>query len=251
MTRSSAICPTETVTPSFASFPNGSRPTITNWRVSLCCWTTFTSRARSAPMAMSGRWERMPQISSRKCGRSITGTTTAYVAANDLALGQIVEAISHSKFWPQTAIFIVEDDAQNGPDHVDAHRTIAFVISPYAKRRVVDSTMYSTSSMLRTIELILGLQPMSQFDAAATPMFNSFQAKPDLQPYQTLPARVDIDEKNTLHAWGGDIKMNFAREDAADDLLLNEVIWRSVRGAKNPMPAPVRAAFVFSHPTDK
>ena len=79
-------------------------------------------------------------------------------ADNDLALGQIVEAVSHSKFWPQTAIFVVEDDAQNGPDHVDAHRTTAFVISPYTKRGVVDSTMYSTSSMLRTMELILGLQ---------------------------------------------------------------------------------------------
>ena len=111
-------------------------------------------------------------------------TPTAYAGDNDLALGQLVEAVSHSKFWPQTAIFVVEDDAQNGPDHVDAHRTTAFVISPYTKRGAVDSTMYSTSSMLRTMELILGLKPMSQFDAAATPMFNSFQATPDLRPYQ-------------------------------------------------------------------
>jgi hypothetical protein len=146
---------------------------------------------------------------------------------------------------------VLEDDAQNGPDHVDAHRSIAFVISPYAKRKVVDSTMYSTSSMLRTIELILGLKPMSQFDAAATPMFNAFQSKPDLESYTTLPAGIDIQEHNSAHAWGGDIKMNFAREDAVDDLLLNEVIWRSVRGADNPMPAPVRAGFVFSRPADK
>src|SRR5208282_4606420 len=81
-------------------------------------------------------------------------TPTAYLAENDLALGQIVEAVSHSRFWPQTAIFVLEDDAQNGPDHVDAHRSPAFVISPYTKRGVVDSTMYSTSGMLRTIELI-------------------------------------------------------------------------------------------------
>jgi DNA-binding beta-propeller fold protein YncE len=175
----------------------------------------------------------------------------AYVGDNDLAFGRIVEGISHSKFWPQTAIFVLEDDAQNGPDHVDAHRSIAFVISPYAKRKVVDSTMYSTSSMLRTIELILGLKPMSQFDAAATPMFNSFQGTPDLAPYAALPAGIDIQEHNSAHAWGGDIKMNFAREDAADDLLLNEVIWRSVRGADNPMPAPVRAGFVFSRPGDR
>jgi hypothetical protein len=174
-------------------------------------------------------------------------TPTAYVADNDLALGQIVEAVTRSKFWPQTAIFILEDDAQNGPDHVDAHRSIAFVVSPYTKRGSVDSTMYSTSSMLRTIELILGLKPMSQFDAAATPMFNAFQTKPDLRTYTGLPAGVDLEELNSAHAWGGEIKMNFAREDAADDLLLNEAIWRSLRGPDKPMPAPARAAFVFTH----
>src|SRR5205807_145993 len=113
-------------------------------------------------------------------------TPTALVADNDLALGQFVSAVSHSKFWPQTAIFVVEDDAQNGPDHIDAHRTIAYVISPYVKRSSVDSTMYSTSSMLRTMELILGLKPMSQFDAAAMPMFHSFQPQPDLRPYNAL-----------------------------------------------------------------
>ena len=178
-------------------------------------------------------------------------TPAAYVADNDLALGQIVEAVSRSKFWPQTAIFVVEDDAQNGPDHVDAHRTTAFVISPYTKRGVVDSTMYSTSSMLRTMELILGLKPMSQYDAAATPMFNSFQAAADLRPYQALPANVDLGERNSAQAWGGQLKMNFAREDAVDDLLLNEVVWRSVRGPDSPMPAPVRAAFVFAHQGEK
>jgi DNA-binding beta-propeller fold protein YncE len=172
-------------------------------------------------------------------------TPTAYVAENDLALGRVVEAVSRSKFWPTTAIFVVEDDAQNGPDHVDAHRTVALVVSPYTKRRVVDSTMYSTSSMLRTMELILGLQPMTQFDAAATPMFNSFQAEPNLSPYAALPANVDLDAKNAVAAWGSEIKFNFAKEDAADDLLFNEVIWRSVKGADHPMPAPVRAGFVF------
>jgi len=99
--------------------------------------------------------------------------------------------------------------------------------------------------MLRTIELILGLKPMSQFDAAATPMFNSFQSAPDLRPYQALPANVDLEARNPAHAWGGQIKMNFSHEDAVDDLLLNEVVWRSVRGPNSPMPAPVRAAFVF------
>lgn len=178
-------------------------------------------------------------------------TPNAYVADNDLAFGQIVEAISHSKVWPESAIFVVEDDAQNGPDHVDAHRTIASVISPYAKRGAVDSNMYSTSSMLRTIELILGLQPMSQFDAAARPMFNSFRPDPDLTPYTALPSNVNLEELNGEHAWGGKIEMNFAKEDAADDLLLNEVIWRSIRGENSPMPPPVRAGFVFTRQKDQ
>jgi len=101
------------------------------------------------------------------------------------------------------------------------------------------------------MELILGLKPMSQFDAAAKPMFNAFQPKPNLRPYTCLPAGVDLEEQNSAHAWGGEIKMNFSREDAADDLLLNEAIWRSVRGADKPMPAPVRAAFVFTHSKGK
>jgi hypothetical protein len=110
--------------------------------------------------------------------------------------------------------------------------------------------MYSTSSLLRTMELILGLKPMSQFDLAATPMFNSFQAKADLRPYDALPANVDLQEKNTRLAWGSDLKMDFSHEDAADDLLLGEVVWRLVRGADSPMPAPVHAAFVFTREAD-
>ena len=177
-------------------------------------------------------------------------TPTACMADNDLALGRVVEAVSHSKFWPQTAIFVLEDDAQNGPDHVDAHRSPAFVISPYARRGAVDSTMYSTCSMLRTMELILGLKPMSQFDAAAQPMFRAFQAAPDLRPYDAAPARVNLNERNTTVAWGAAAsqKMDFTREDAADETILNEVIWRSVRGATRPMPPPRHAAFVFAQP---
>ena len=174
-------------------------------------------------------------------------TPTAYIAENDFALGRIVDTISHSKYWPQTAIFVVEDDAQNGADHVDAHRTLAFVVSPYSRKRGTDSTMYSTSSMLRTIELILGLKPMTQFDAAAHPMYGCFQPTPDTRPWDGLPANVDLNAKNKHTAWGADLKMNFAREDAADDLLLNEAVWRSVRGPNSQAPAPVHAAFVFSH----
>ena len=174
-------------------------------------------------------------------------TPVAHVGDNDRAFGLLVEAVSKSKFWPQTAIFCVEDDAQNGPDHVDAHRTIAFVASPYARRGARDSTLYSTSSMLRTMELILGLKPMSQFDAAAMPMFASFQPEPDARPFVAKEVTVNMEEKNAKTAWGAERsrKMNFAKEDAADDLHLNEIIWRSIRGAHSPMPAPVRAAFVF------
>jgi hypothetical protein len=180
-------------------------------------------------------------------------TPTAMVADNDLALGRVVEAVSKSKFWKETAIFIVEDDAQNGPDHVDAHRTIAFVASPYARRGLVDSTLYSTTSMLRTMELILGLKPMTQFDAAARPMYASFQGKPDGRPYQHVVPAVDLTETNPPGAWGAKESEEFdlTKEDAADDLRFNEVIWRSVRGANSPMPPPVRAAFVFPHMEDE
>jgi Phosphoesterase family len=176
-------------------------------------------------------------------------TPTAMVADNDLALGRVIEAVSKSKFWKDTAVFVVEDDAQNGPDHVDAHRTVALVVSPYTKRGAVDSTLYSTSSMLRTMELILGLKPMSQFDAAARPMYASFQAKPHLRSYQHVVPQVDLREVNKPDAWGAKLseKFDLTKEDLADDLLFNEVIWRSVRGAQSPMPAPVRAAFVFPH----
>ncbi len=174
------------------------------------------------------------------------------VADNDLALGQIVEGLSQSKFWKETAIFVVEDDAQNGSDHVDAHRTIAFVIGPHVKRGYVDSHMYSTSSMLRTMELILGMQPMTQFDAAALPMYDSFTSQPDNRPYVHVPAQVDLKEVNRADAYGAKLSatFDFSKEDAADDLLLNEVIWRSIRGANSPMPAPVRAGFVFSNPLE-
>jgi DNA-binding beta-propeller fold protein YncE len=174
-------------------------------------------------------------------------TPTALVADNDLALGRVVEAVSKSRFWKDTALFVLEDDAQNGPDHVDAHRSVALVVSPYTKRGHVDSTMYSTSGMLRTIELILGLKPMSQFDAAARPLYHSFRAKPDLTPYEHVAAKVDLEAVNKATAWGAKLSETFdlAKEDAADDLLLNEVIWRSVKGPNAPMPAPVRAAFVM------
>ncbi len=172
-------------------------------------------------------------------------TPTAMVADNDLALGMIIEGLSESKFWENTAVFVIEDDAQNGPDHVDAHRVVALVISPYTKRKHVDSTMYSTASMLRTMELILGLKPMSQFDAAARPMYHSFTAKPDTAKYKAEKPETDLDAVNKAGVFGAaqSEKFDLAKEDQADDLLFNEVIWKSVKGATSRMPAPVRAGF--------
>ncbi len=175
-------------------------------------------------------------------------TPTAFVAENDLALGRVVEAVGRSRFWASTAIFVVEDDAQNGPDHIDAHRTIAYVIGPYVRRHTVDSTLDSTCSMLCTMELILGLKPMTQFDAAAMPMLDCFGLKTDLAPYTATIPKVRLDERNLADAWGHERseRTNRTREDAADDLELNELIWRSVRGANPAMPAPVRAGFVLA-----
>ena len=180
-------------------------------------------------------------------------TPTAMVAENDLALGLVVEAVSRSTFWKETAIFVVEDDAQNGSYHVDAHRTVALAISPYTRGRGTDSTMYSTSSMLRTMELILGLKPMSQFDAAATPLYNAFPAKPDFAAYEHAVPDTDLKAVNQPGNWGEKLSatLDFSKEDLADDLLFNEVIWRSVRGAHSPMPPPVRAAWVFPHLKEK
>lgn len=177
-------------------------------------------------------------------------TPLAYAAENDLAVGRVVETVTHSKLWPQTALFIIEDDAQNGPDHVDAHRTTAYLVSPYTVRGVTDSTMYSTCSLLRTMELILGLKPMSQFDAAAMPMYRSFQSAPDLRPFDAVPANIDLSARTQRTAWGANIKMKFAKEDQADDFLLNEVIWKSVRGADSPLPAPVHAGFILGRAGD-
>ena len=175
-----------------------------------------------------------------------TPTPRAMVADNDLALGRLVESISQSAIWRESAIFVLEDDAQSGPDHVDAHRSPALVISPFSRRRVVDSTMYSTSGMLRTMELILGLPPMSQYDAAAMPMYNALQTTPDASPFVHLAPRISLDEKNDALAYGADasMRMNVADADLAPERELNEILWRSIKGPKTTMPPAVRAAFV-------
>lgn len=174
-------------------------------------------------------------------------TPQACVASNDLALGRLVEALSHSRYWPKLAIFVIEDDAQNGPDHVDAHRTVGLVISPYAKRKHLDSTQYQTVSMLRTMELILGLPPLSQFDAAATPMYASFSDKADLTPYEHVPAEIDLNARNTLLSFGAErsARMDWSEFDRINDFELNEILWGAIKGADAPIPAPVRRAIAY------
>jgi YVTN family beta-propeller protein len=173
-------------------------------------------------------------------------TPTGMIAENDLALGQLVDVISHSAIWKESAIFVLEDDAQNGPDHVDAHRSILLAISPFTRRGVVDSTLYTTSGVLRTMELILGLPPMSQYDAAATPMYNGFSTTPTLTPYTFLPAQVRLDLKNDWSSPGAaaSLRMNFSEPDLAPDLELNQIVWESVRGKGSVMPPPRRTGFI-------
>jgi YVTN family beta-propeller protein len=185
-------------------------------------------------------------------GTQLGGNTpSACVASNDLALGRLVDYVSHSKYWKETAIFVIEDDAQNGPDHVDAHRTVGLVISPYTKRHFVDSTQYSTVSLIRTMELILGLPPLSQYDAAARPMFNSFTDKAELTPYSHEKAQIDLDAVNTRTAYGVERsnKMDFSDYDLVDDFELNEILWRSIKGVDAPVPATVRRA-IANRPAD-
>ena len=178
-------------------------------------------------------------------------TPQACVASNDLALGQIVEHVSKGPHWKETAIFVIEDDAQNGPDHIDAHRTVGLVISPYTKRQVVDSSQYSTVSMIRTMELILGLPPLSQYDAAARPMFNSFTNKADLTPYTLTPAEIDLNAVNDKFAYGAmrSMEMDFTEYDRIDDFELNEILWRSIMGEDAPLPPAVRRAIAFHSTT--
>jgi len=173
-------------------------------------------------------------------------TPRAMVADNDIALGRIVETISNSAYWKDSALFVVEDDAQSGPDHVDSHRSVLLVASPFAKRGFVDHTLYSTSSVLRTIELILGLTPMSQYDAAAAPLYNAFTGTPNIATYQRLVPRVPTDEKNLPGSFGAaaSLAMDFSVEDRAPEVLLNDIIWRSIRGASSPMPPPRRSVLV-------
>jgi len=180
-------------------------------------------------------------------------TPFVHVADNDLAVGMLVDHISKSPIWDSCAIFIVEDDAQNGPDHVDAHRTTAYLAGGYVKRHHVDHTMYSTSSMVRTIELLLGLPPMTQYDAAATPMGRCFSKTLDHTAFNSLPANIDLTEVNPTGTKLAALAkgLDLSKIDRAPDELMNAMLWRSIKGDNIKMPAPVRAAFVNAKKTSE
>ncbi len=196
----------------------------------------------------------VPQLSTvRICNDHTSGqhkgaySPTAAVGDNDLAIGRFLEHLSHSPIWKESVVFILEDDAQNGPDHVDAHRSPVFIAGAYVKRNAVIHGMYSTSGVLRTIELILGLPPMSQYDAAAMPLYDCFNNTPDLMPYTAKPAQVDLEQRNIANNESSRRSQffNLAKEDKVPDLDLNEVIWKYVKGENSVMPAPKRSAFVI------
>jgi hypothetical protein len=167
-------------------------------------------------------------------------TPEACVADNDLAFGRIVEAFSHSSFWKETVIFSIEDDPQNGWDHVSGYRTTAYCVSPYTQRGAVVSTQYNTTSLLRTIEQILGLPPMNQFDATAVPMFDCFTETPDFTPFDAVPNIVPLDTMNPPKEKIADARLrrlavqsarlNFRRIDACPEDTLNRILWHAVKG---------------------
>jgi len=172
-------------------------------------------------------------------------TPRAMVADNDLALGRLVETVSNSVYWRDSVILVVEDDAQSGPDHVDSHRSVLLAAGPFVKRGYVDHTFYTTSGVLRTIELILGLAPMSQYDAAATSLYNAFTGTPNSTAFRHLDPTVSLTEHNLPTSYGAaqSLAMDFSTEDRAPEALLNEILWRSIRGATAPMPPPRRSFF--------
>ncbi len=173
-------------------------------------------------------------------------TPIAEVADNDLAVGLFVDYLSHSRIWKESVVFILEDDAQNGPDHIDAHRSLVYIAGGFVKRHFVDHTMYSTSGVLRTIELILGLPPMSQYDAAAEPLWRCFSDSVNNSIFQTIPAQVDLFEKNTaMNEWQQKSEQfDFGKEDRVPDAAFNEVLWAAIKGTGSSCPPPMHAAFI-------
>jgi len=185
-------------------------------------------------------------------------TPQSYMADNDAALGRLVDVVSHSRYWPDTAIVVTEDDAQNGPDHIDAHRTVALVISPYTQHGTVDATHYDTSAMVATMEDLLGLPPMSIVDQRATRMWAAFSNRPNLAPYQAkAPSIVPFGAPGaptngpTAPMAAASAAMNFEVADATPEIPLNQAIWKSVKGGGSRMPDPRHDVIAGGGPDDE
>jgi hypothetical protein len=225
---------------------------------SVTCWPLLTSDQWRADQFIEdyqrlSRDDKVPNLMLLTLPSDHTeGTNPKYpkpksmVADNDLALGRVVDAVSHSPQWKDTCIFVMEDDAQAGPDHVDGHRTVCLALSPYVRRGFVDSSLYTQISILRSIELMLGLDPMTRFDALCPPFAACFQETPDLTPYTTVQNRVKLGDMNPpLRALRGDdlfyakktLELDFSGVDTADWYWLNRIVWHSLHGGK---PYPVR-----------
>ena len=194
----------------------------------------------------------LPQFNSLRFGNDHTEglslnrpTPFAHVADNDLAVGLFVDYLSHSRVWKSSLVIIVEDDAQNGPDHVDAHRSTAYLAGGFVKQGFIDHTAYTTTSLLRTIELILGLPPMTQYDASSTPLWRCMNNTPDHPPFSARPSNIDLNLKNLAqNIWQKKSqKFDFSKEDLVSDAEFNEVIWKAVKGLDSPCPPTVHAAF--------
>ncbi|HXB92313.1 MAG TPA: bifunctional YncE family protein/alkaline phosphatase family protein [Puia sp.] len=247
---------------SYGEFGDNGKPNIAVLKGHFC--SSFTGWDLSVPdTTRFSQWKKdfdsltiagaVPQFNVIRIGNDHTAglrkgqpTPFAYVADNDLAVGEFMEYLSTSPIWNESVVFILEDDAQNGPDHVDAHRSPVYVAGGLVKHHFVDHTMYSTTSVLRTIELILGLPPMTQYDAAATPMWKCFSTIPDTEPFHLLPANIDLREKNV--AWNELARksagLDFSKEDRIPDNLFNFILWKGIKGMNAPLPPPSRAAFV-------
>ena len=253
----------------YGEFADNFKPNIPSLKNHLCPYFTgFTGMVKDT--TRFGQWKKefdsllavnaVPQFNTVRFGNDHTEglrkgrpTPYAHVADNDLAVGMFVEYLSKSPIWNETAIFIVEDDAQNGADHVDAHRSPAYVAGGYIKRNMVDHTMYSTSSILRTMELILGIPPMSQYDAAATPLWRVFAPKANSNGFTARNSMINLEDKNTaINEWQKrSEKFDFAKEDAVPDLEFNIVLWHGLKGDQEPYPGPKRAAFFKENKIDK
>ena len=194
----------------------------------------------------------MPQLLIMRMGNDHTSGTTAgkiaplsAAADNDQGVGMVVEAVSKSRFWNETAIFVIEDDAQDGPDHIDSHRSPAWVISPWVKRRTVNSTMYNQASVLRTMEIILGMRPMTTYDAGARPMFSVFGEQLSAGGYAVEKPQTPLDARNPANTASAarSERMNFKEADDVDEDELNDILWVAIKGPGVPLPVPVRSRF--------